>query len=279
MLKRITENEFNQYIDFAYNLAMNKEKCSYPVYYDGIKTKDDFYKEEKESFKSKTSEILLFIHNNNVEGWINYYFIDEDKYIQISSFSINNYTSLALDEFITYINNKFIGYELYLGFPEDNVEAINYLNLKAELIEEAYNNVLLIDNFKKDNLNNNIIKIDKNNYHYFAKLHIDKDLYWTSERIYDDLNNWIIYLKLENNKPLSTIFATNMEDDAYEVFGYYLEDNNKDSLKELINTLIVDSKANIKYIVLFEESDENQKILLKIGFNLIGKYKCFKINT
>lgn len=279
MLKRITENEFNQYIDFAYNLAMNKEKCSYPVYYDGIKTKDDFYKDEKESFKSKTSEILLFIHNNNVEGWINYYFINEDKYIQISSFSINNYTSLALDEFITYINNKFIGYELYLGFPEDNVEAINYLNLKAELIEEAYNNVLLIDNFKKDNLNNNIIKIDKNNYHYFAKLHIDKDLYWTSERIYDDLNNWIIYLKLENNKPLSTIFATNMEDDAYEIFGYYLEDNNKDSLKELINALIVDSKANIKYIVLFEELDENQKILLKIGFNLIGKYKCFKINT
>ena len=278
MLRKVTEKEFNKYIDFAYNLAINKEKCSYPVYYDGIKTKKDFYDSELESFNSKTSEILLFIHNNNVEGWINYYFIKKDKYIQISTFSINNYTFLALSEFIDYIKNKFKGYELYLGFPEDNIEAITFLSQNAELIEKSYNNVLFLNDFKKEKPNSNIIKIEKENYHYFEKLHIDKDLYWTSDRIYKDLDNWNIYLKLENNNPVSTIFTTKGHDNTCEVFGYYLEENNKDSLKELINSLVINASKNIKYLIFFEEDDNNQKIIKDSGFKTIGIYKCFKIN-
>ena len=170
MLKRINETEFNDYIDFAYTLAMNKEKCCYPIYYDGIKTKDDFYNGEKESFQSDDSEILLYIENNTIEGWINYYFIEEDKYIQISTFSINKNTNLALDEFIQYINNKFHGYELYLGFPEDNKEAINYLSSKAELIESSFNNILNLKDIKTISNKENIIKINKDNYHYFKNI-------------------------------------------------------------------------------------------------------------
>lgn len=279
MLKRINEKEFNDYIDFAYTLAMNKEKCCYPIYYDGIKTKDDFYNGEKESFKSDDSEILLYIENNTIEGWINYYFIEEDKYIQISTFSINKNTNLALDEFIQYINNKFHGYELYLGFPEDNKEAINYLSSKAELIESSFNNILNLKDIKTISSKENIIKINKDNYHYFKNIHTDLDLYWTAERIYNKLDKWDIYVKVLNDTPVSAIFATKGKDDFCEIFGYYLEKNNKDSLKELLETVILNTSSKNKHIIFFEDSSDNEKIIEKIGFTCIGKYLCYKITT
>ncbi len=279
MLKKINEKEFDEYINFAYELAMNKEKCSYPIFYDGIKTKKVFFDIEKESFKSKDSEILLYIENNNVEGWINYYYIEDDKYIQLTTFSIKKNTNIALKEFIQYINNKFHDYELYLGFPLDNKEAISYLSTKAELIESSYNNVLHLNDIKLLSNNKNIIKINRDNYHYFKEIHTDTNLYWTEDKIYNDLDNWNIYVKVLNNSPVSAIFATNADKDILEIFGYYLEKDNKDSLKELIENLISNSYVNKKYIIFFEDNSENEIEILNIGFKCIGKYLCYKINT
>lgn len=42
MLRIATEEEITQYADIAYELAMDPTRCGYPVYYDGMKTKEEF---------------------------------------------------------------------------------------------------------------------------------------------------------------------------------------------------------------------------------------------
>ena len=192
MLRKINKIDFTKYIDFAYELSMNIKKCSYPLYSDGIKTKEDFIKNQSESFNNDDEEILFFELNGEVLGWINYFVIKEDNYIQISCFSIKEHIDTALNEFIDYIKYKFNNYELYLGFPEDNIDANKYLNENATLIENSYNNILFLEDIFIEKTENDIIKINKTNYSLFAKLHIDKDMYWTAERIYEDIDSWDI---------------------------------------------------------------------------------------
>ena len=42
MLVPLQEKDFDQYIDFAYELALDPTRAGYPAYFDGIKTKEDF---------------------------------------------------------------------------------------------------------------------------------------------------------------------------------------------------------------------------------------------
>ena len=44
MLRILEEDEFDKYIDFAYELATDPAKSGYPTYADGIKTKERFVK-------------------------------------------------------------------------------------------------------------------------------------------------------------------------------------------------------------------------------------------
>lgn len=42
MLRICTEQDFNTYFDFVYELALDQSKSGYPTYSDGIKTKEMF---------------------------------------------------------------------------------------------------------------------------------------------------------------------------------------------------------------------------------------------
>ncbi len=52
MLKKLQEQDFDRYVDFAYQLALDMTKSGYPTYADGIKTKDDFVARAREAFST-----------------------------------------------------------------------------------------------------------------------------------------------------------------------------------------------------------------------------------
>lgn len=58
MLKKLREQDFDRYLDFAYQLALDMTKSGYPTYADGIKTKDDFVARAREAFSADNEEML-----------------------------------------------------------------------------------------------------------------------------------------------------------------------------------------------------------------------------
>ena len=42
MLLPLQEKDFDKYIDFAYELALDPARSGYPAYFDGVKTREDF---------------------------------------------------------------------------------------------------------------------------------------------------------------------------------------------------------------------------------------------
>lgn len=197
MLKKLQEQDFDRYVDFAYQLALDMTKSGYPTYDDGIKTKDDFVARARESFSTDNEEILLFEQNGATAGWIHYFYLPEDRYLDTCAFCIASGMKEALNEFIAFAREHFPGSELYLGFPGENTEAAAVLEAGGfDCIEESYNNAIDFEGYVLQPEDEGILPITRENYELFSALHsqTDYDMYWNSARILEAIDRWMIYV-------------------------------------------------------------------------------------
>ena len=181
MLRLCSKEEFDQYVDFAYDLALDVTKSGYPTYCDGVKTKEMFIERSLKAFDRETEQMLLFELEGEVQGLIHYYWIPDDLYLDTCLFLVNKETEQALSEFLTFARERFPGYDLFLGFPADNHAAVSFLAGQGfECIEDDYNNTSLLDHLERFPENENIVRIQKDNYKLFEMLHsqTDDDMYW-----------------------------------------------------------------------------------------------------
>ena len=281
MLRSCTEQEFKQYADFVYELALDPSRSSYPTYTDGIKTKEMFLERAQSAFSKATEEILLFEYEETVEGWIHYYFIPEDHYLSAVTFDIQTHMKQALQEFLEFVQIRFKGYELYLGFPTDNKNAVDFLsNHEFECIEDDFNNTAFLEKYEPIPISDSVILITKENFNYFRTLHrtFEQDMYWNSDRIYAALDKWIIFVKLHQDEVLGSVYLIDCDDDWFEIFGIDMKDEIFDSevFYELLGKALNTTKErNGKYMTFFCEK-EQLEIVKKLGFQCIGEYVCYK---
>lgn len=281
MLKKLEEQDFNQYVEFAYELALDMTKSGYPTYADGIKTKNDFVERARRAFSRETEGILLFEQDKTVTGWIHYVYLPEDRYVDTCAFCIVKGVEEALAEFIAFARDRFPGSELYLGFPRENTEAVAALRESGcECIEESYNDALAFDAYTYQPENSGIIRVTRENYSLFSELHsrTDQDMYWNSARILDALESWRIYVCIQNGKTAGALYFM---DDALmpEIFGIDFPENIYDGgvYRSLLTAALNDAKRRgARHMIFFNES-ESQADALACGFRCIGEYVCFKV--
>lgn len=282
MLRTCTKGEIDSYVEFAYELALNIEKSAYPTYCDGVKTKEMFVERLKRAFSREDEEILLFEYEGKVEGLIQYYWIPEDHYIQTCVFNINKATNKAIAEFLKYVEERFKDYDLFMGFPAENKEAVGFLEKNGfECIENDINNTAFIDKIK-DFSGNKLVRITKENYNAFKILHdqLEEDMYWNSDRILADLEEWTILLKEENGISQGAIYFLNGSDDSFEIFGVDMINNefNPDTFKTLLHGALFDVKEKGGKTITFFCEEEAEQATLECGFVYVGRYLCYNIH-
>lgn len=281
MLKTCTKLDYQTYVDFIYQLSLDQTKSGYPTYCDGIKTKEMFLERSKKAFSRKNEEILLFEYDGKVEGWIHYYWLVEDFYLSTVSFNISTHIKLAIQEFLTLAHEKFTGYDLFLGFPFVNKNAIDFLSTNGfSCIEQSYNNTFFLNKYESTKTSEQVIRITKDNFTLFSSLHcqFESDMYWTADKIYADMNNWIIYVKIASDKAVGSVYYMTADDGWYEIFGIDQSENvfNPITFSELVEKALGTAKAlDGKYMTFFCNEQE-QEIVSKLGFKTVGKYFCFK---
>lgn len=281
MLLDCTRNEFEKYIDFAYELALDLSKSGYPTYRDGIKTKQTFIERLCETFERNDEQILLFVHDSAVQGLIHYYWIPDDHYLQTNAFCINEATELALSEFLTFVGEHFKGYDVFMGFPAENQKAVDYLSgCGFECIEDDYNNTAFLDNLQRIPETSGIIQIEKGNYDLFRSLHVqvEGDMYWNSDRIYEKLDNWIILVKEKDGKAQGAVYYMDEDDSSYEIFGIDINHGtyNPELFQELLHAAMSDTRRRGGRFVIFFCEKEYEETVLASGFVCVGNYLCFK---
>lgn len=281
MLRKLEEQDFEQYVDFAYGLALDMTKSGYPTYADGIKTKDDFIARARKAFLTGNEEILLFEQGNVTAGWIHYFYLPEERYLQTCAFCAASGMREALGEFTAFARGHFPGSDLYLGFPGENKEAAAALESGGfELIEKSYYEALDFETYELQPEDPGVLPITRENYPLFSGLHsqTDSDMYWNSRRILDAIDRWRIYVCLRDGRTAGAIYYLDHPEQP-EIFGIDFPENIFDSgvFRALLTAALNDcSRRGAKHMIFFNES-ETQADAAVCGFRCVGEYMCYKI--
>ncbi|MCR5663732.1 MAG: hypothetical protein K6G17_02520 [Oscillospiraceae bacterium] len=237
------------------------------------------------AFDREDEQMLLFVRDGAVQGLIHYFWIPEDRYLQTNAFCIKEGTEQALSEFLSFVGERFKGCDAYLGFPAENQKAVKYLSERGfECIEDDFNNTAFLDKCDHVPENSEIVQIEKENYDLFRFLHsqIEGDMYWNSDRILKDLENWIILVKEKDGKPQGAVYYTNLSkaDDGWlEIFGIDMDREKQDPelFKELLHAAIADAGHRGGRVMTFFCEKEYEEAALACGFICVGNYLCYKV--
>lgn len=296
MLRKAVPEDIAKYGDFVYELALDQTKSAYPTYADGIKTREDFLACARKAVAEDTSELLLFFRGNVLEGWIQYFWIQEDHYLQCTACNICRGTAQALGELLELLREDFPGYTLYFGFPACNVEAVCFLRENGfRCIEEAWNNSFFLekyecpqsggkiggDNIDEDNTGeDSIVRIVRDNYDEFRAVYqSDEETYWNCDRILECLEEWVIYgYRAEGGLVGAVYFKGNRG--YYEIYGMEFAEGKyrEEVCRELLASALKHCrKAGAKYLTYFCDSCEEalQKAVQEAGFHCVGGYVCY----
>ena len=274
MLVKATREDIEQYMDFAYLIALDQTRSGYPLFSDGVSTKEQFVNHVWKGYENDDRDILLFMIDGVMEGWIQFFYIEQDRYLQTNGFLINKNTEQALAEFMEYAGVHFAGYDLYLGFPRRNSRAITFLQKHGgRLIEESYHDIFVFDVSAIQQEATGLVKVTESNFSEFREIHqTDPDTYWSSERIYSTLNEWVIYLLYRDGIAIGYVCAR-----GGEIFGLGYRDNIFDqcTYKALVTVILRDLKAAGYRHMIFFNDEESQSAALDMGFTCVSEYVLY----
>ena len=274
MLVKATKEDIAQYMDFAYTLAMDQTKSGYPLWSDGVSTKEEFVERVWRSYESEDRDILLFLVDGAIEGWIQFFYIVEDRYLQTNGFLINSHTEQALTEFLEYAHAHFPGYDLYLGFPKRNIDAISALQKeKCRLIQECYHDIYVFDGSAIQVETDGIVRVTESNFSEFREIYqTDPETYWNAERISLTLNEWSIYMLYREDTVAGYVCARNGD---VVSLGYRDNVFDKSAYKALVTVMLRDVQAaGYKHLIFFND-EESQSAALELGFICVSKYVLY----
>ena len=276
MLRKLEDKEFDIYVDMMYELACDYSKSSYPTPNNGIETKESFIAYNKKALSEDNAEILLFCDEDEVLGWINYYFLKDDNYLDTDSMQASSKFDVMLSEFEQFVAEKYPTYDLWLGFSSKNTDATNYVEKhNFTLLDRAHNMILHLDKYnpiKNDELVEELIFEE---YEPFSRLHdlvCPDDVYWNSERIKANFDKWKIFTYKSNGELLGSIYLRNSE-----IFGVDFTENvyNAKVFESLLIGMVNNFKLVGKDYINYFCNDQELEIVKKVGFNYIDEYKSY----
>lgn len=276
MLIPLKENEYKAYIDYAYSLALDRTKSSYPSYADGLKTKEDFIEYAAWAFQRDNQELLLFEDGGRMLGWLHYYVIPEDQYIGVQSILTEEKTAQAIEELVARLGEKYPGYTFWPGFSEENTEALAALeSLGFQQSEDSLVGVLKFAEYTPLPETGECIEIGAENFERFAMLHAmwDGKMYWDNAHLREALDEWHIYI-VDGRAAIYFRYV----DQSMEIFGVDFQNDVFDpaALRALLVTALNRSKADGMADLTFFHGDQELPVLEEVGIHKIDRYLGYK---
>lgn len=282
MLRLLKESEFDTYIDFAYELALDPARSGYPTYCDGMKTKRDFIDRAKKSLERSGEDVLLFVEDGEAEGFIAFEHQEGERYLHAHIFNVRRDTGTALAEFVDYCRERWPGCLLDLGFPAENVDAAGWLEGQGvPCIERSWNFLLDLGGYEPLPAPSGVKRVGVENFEDFAVIHrqIQGEMYWNCDRVRNTLDGWAIFVTGEGERagevlmtlddgPHQEIFALDFVDGAHH------EEPFQALLTAALNCL---KEKGTRWLTFFvDEGCPEGEALKALGFRLVGTFICHR---
>lgn len=274
MLRKIEASEFEEIVQFTYGLSQDLSKTSFPVYTDGVKTKEDFIARSRAGLEKENEEILLFVQEGKAEGWVHYFTIPSAKYIVMCNMSVARDYGQAFGELLDYWKRAYPGYLWSIYFPEENRDIAAFM--KEHHYEEKSKeivDVLVFREYEAKQAPGHVVEIGPHNFSAFRQIHeqYEQGMYWTSDRIENALNDWAIYACTENDKVLGALYYNGKGSKNLEIFGIdVLPGPDRDRIvEELLISALNEAKRRGADSMYFFNDETTHDIAKKVGFQQV----------
>lgn len=279
MLRILTQDAYREYLDFAYELALDMTRSGYPTYADGLKTRAEFDEAAARVYERDYEEILLFEDEGQVLGWIHYFALTEDRYLDTRAFCIKDKTEQAIDELLAYLAPKYPGFTMHFGFSDQNTRAVNHLiELGWSLREESLVGVMRFEDYTPWPEKGKLVPITKENFQRFAAIHAQWDgkMYWDNAHLWEELDRWHLYLFQREDRDAAVIYFVCV-DGMLEIFGMDYVDGRFDSeaFRAMLLRALNQGKADgMETFTLFHEGEESP-VVQELGIRSLGRYVMY----
>ena len=279
MLTVLSEVDFDRYLDRMYELALIPECTGYPVWYDGFKTKADFVARERKAFERENEEILLFTLEGEFCGWIHYYELAQDRYLDKVSFGASRGMEQLLAEFLALAEARFPADSIWLGFPSENRTALDYLAARGfEVGEQTWNMILReLPHAALQPPAGTLVRIGRENYDLFRTLHAKNgaEMYWNADRIEKKLDDWTLFALLRDGVPAAAACCS--RDDYAEIFSLdFAGDYDPEAAAELLRACAAAAKEDGSAVLGYFCEDQEKQAVEGAGFSCVGRYVMMK---
>ncbi len=275
MLRKLSKDEYMQYLDSAYELALDMSRSCYPTYADGLKTREDFNEHAARSFGRDDYTMLLYEQDGEALGLIQFYVLEEDKYVQPDIFCIKRDYGRAVREFVEYLHKDYEGYTLHFGVSKTNtgaVEALESLGFQRE--EVSLVGVMRFEEYSPLPETVETVRVTRENFGTFAALHAQwEDMYWDNAHLLEALDDWNIYYVQKDGAARSAVYFRYVAG-SMEIFGVDFEDGRFDAedFRALMIRALNQSKADGMNDLTFFHDDEAHPAAEEIGIRTIDTY-------
>lgn len=279
MIKVIKDTR--EVIDFAWDTYEKPEKRSYRRF----DSKEELEERMKRAISSDKERVIGCFRDNTLVGICEYFWIDEDMYVQTTALLIDECYTLVVEEIIGYLKEHLKDYKLFIGIAASNIEASKYFEASGmKCIEDSFDTRLNKKNYKCQEVNENIVLLAKDSFKEYAKFH-DKfagDMYWNSTHLLESFNDFEIFIYLEKEAIKASIF-TEVSRKNYEIFGMFIEEDSKGKgvekklLKTVINSISKKDNPAEELVYFIEEGNEEElKAAKEADFQVVDHYKCYE---
>lgn len=274
MLRPMMETDWHTCRERAWNLACSLQTSGFHTYLDGVKTRADFDRRVARAFTDDTETLLMLTDDqSDFRGLIQCFCLREEQYVQTCHFlTEDGWQETALEQFLAYAREHYPGMELNMGFPAENVRAVqSFAKQGLAPVEKSSVWMAHADTWTPGTVPPQVRPLDDENLDAFHRLHDAQDMYWTTERILGAREQWqvLLYgteavLYAMTGEPMAEIFGV---DDAE---GFSAE-RFVGLVSGLMNRL---AEAHLCY---FTESRQEEALLPALGFQSICRYNCYSI--
>ncbi len=263
--------DFDPLIDWAWGLAADRSRSSYPTYTDGVKTRQDFIRRAREGIIRPDEEILLAWADGRATGWIHWYVLPEEGYAGCCSFLTESRTAETLAAFEAYAAAKQPGFTLSLGFPGENRAACRWAEENGFTLEdELTDTVFHLDGGVLMSDAPHVERVTRETFPDFRRLHDGTPMFWTSDRIQAAWERWRLFLYRRDGEPLAAAYV--LDDSGLpELFGLDgAEDENLCRL--LLTACLLDAQARGRRHLIYFAERRKIPLLRSMGFTINGVY-------
>lgn len=269
-LTPLKAGDFDGLIDWAWGLATDRSRSSYPTYTDGVKTREDFVRRAREALSREDEEILLARQDGRATGWIHWYVLPEERYAGCCSVLTERDTAETLTAFEDYAAAKYPGFTLSLGFPGENQAACGWAEKNGFTLEDDLTDtVFRLDGALTEADDPHVERVARATFPDFRHLHDGEPMFWNSDRILTAWERWLLLLYRREGEPVAAAYV--MDGALPELFG--LDGAEDEAVRRpLLTACLRELQARGRRHLIYFAQRQEIPLLRSMGFTINRVY-------